>query len=1046
MSELIQNSVTFSNEREFEDALISVLRKNGWEEVIDYPTEEDLIANWAKILFNNNQGIDQLNGVPLTRTEMQQIIEQINSLNCPKDLNNFINGSTVSIKRDNEDDKLHFGKEVSLKIYNRKEIAAGKSRYQIVRQPRFINTNPIKQDRRGDLMLLINGMPVFHLELKKTGIPVNEATNQIEKYLKESLFRGLYSLVQIFVSMTPNETYYFTNPGNNKNIDRRFCFHWEDDNNVVMSDWSKIASSLLSIPMAHKMIGFYTIPDDSDGKLKVLRSYQYYAAHKIADKVAKHNWDEKDPRGGYIWHTTGSGKTMTSFKAAELISRSNDADKVVFLTDRIELGTQSLYEYRNFADDKDSVQSTEDTYTLINKLVSKDPKNSLIVTSIQKMSNITEDNAILQENEIIKINSKRLVFIVDEAHRSTFGQMLWNIKHTFPKALFFGFTGTPIYDENAKQDLTTANIFGDELDRYTIADGIKDKNVLGFDTYKVETFAKQDLRDALAKQKLHIGNISEIYADDKKLDIYEKQYKNMDILEVEKELPSVQYNIDEHRIAVVDNINKNWQNISENSVFHAILATSSIPEAIKYYRLFKERTELKVTALFDKNIDNKGNDGEQGAIFKEDGLVEIIEDYNAQFQQQFTISTHDKFKKDVAARLAHKKPYEQTNFTVNKQLNLLIVVDQMLTGFDSKWVNALYLDKVLEYEGLIQAFSRTNRIFSGAKNKPFGVIKYYRRPNTMEENVKEAISFYSGDRPIDLLVDKLPINIDKINDTFKEIETLFRSSGVDNFEKLPEDEPDKGKFASLFKKLKEYIDSAKIQGFEWDSDNTIELEDGTIELKSCNLNEDTYFALIQRYQEIACDISNNEKSDEEKEQLLPYDIDIHLVEYELGQIDNKYMESRFQKYLKDLRSEKDFSETKELLHKTFSTLSQEDQKIAEIFIHDIETGEAKIVENWTFIDYINDYKVKKQNTYLNQLFDAFGCDIKQVDHLIKLGVNESNINEFQWFDKIKETIDIEKACIYFEKSKYEKISNWKAKIEAVKTIKEFILRRGFKLY
>lgn len=461
--------MTFNNEAGFEHALISLLFEKGWEpEVLKYKTEEDLLRNWAEILFENNRDVDRLNDAPLTDGEMQQIIEQLNRLRTPLKLNGFINGKTVSIKRDNPNDTLHMGKEVSLKIYDRQEIAAGQSRYQIAEQPIFYAKSAMLNDRRGDFMLLINGMPVIHVELKKSGVSVSQACNQIEKYAHEGVFTGLFSLVQVFVAMEPEETVYFANLGPDEKFNKDYYFHWADFNNEPMNDWRDIASNLISIPMAHQLIGFYTVADDTDGVLKVMRSYQYYAASAISDRVARIKWGEGDIHGGYIWHTTGSGKTMTSFKSAQLIADSKDADKVVFLMDRVELGTQSLQDYRGFADDSDSVQATEDTNVLIAKLKSDDPANTLIVTSIQKMSRIKEESPV-NGHDIALINDKRIVFIIDEAHRSVFGEMLRIIKETFPSAVFFGFTGTPIQVENQKKKMsTTSDVFGNELHRYSI--------------------------------------------------------------------------------------------------------------------------------------------------------------------------------------------------------------------------------------------------------------------------------------------------------------------------------------------------------------------------------------------------------------------------------------------------------------------------------------------------------------------------------------------------------------------------------------------------
>ena len=322
--------MAFDKESDFEEALIKALTHKGWEpKVLKYPTEEELIQNWADILFENNRDIDRLNDFPLTSGEMQQIMEQIAALRTPLKLNGFINGRTVTVVRDNPGDTLHLGKEVSLKIYDRREIAAGQSRYQISQQPKFKSKSKVLNDRRGDLMLLINGMPVIHIELKRSGVSVSQAYHQIEKYSHEGIFTGIFSLIQIFVAMDPAETVYFANPGPDGKFNQDFYFHWADFNNEPINGWKDIASSLLSIPMAHQLIGFYTVADDTDGILKVMRSYQYYAANAISDRVSKTDWDGRNRLGGYVWHTTGSGKTMTSFKSAQLIANSKDADKVI---------------------------------------------------------------------------------------------------------------------------------------------------------------------------------------------------------------------------------------------------------------------------------------------------------------------------------------------------------------------------------------------------------------------------------------------------------------------------------------------------------------------------------------------------------------------------------------------------------------------------------------------------------------------------------------------------------------------------------------------
>lgn len=1056
-------NMTFKYESDFEETLINLLSNKGWEkDVIKYPTESELLQNWANILFDNNRGIDRLNNYPLTEGEMQQILEQINSLRTPIKLNEFINGKTVSIKRDNPDDLEHLGKEISLKIYDRREIAAGQSRYQIVQQPVFPSKTKILNDRRGDLMLLINGMPVIHIELKKSGVPVSQACNQIEKYSKEGIFTGLFSLVQVFVAMTPNETRYFANPGPDGRFNSDYYFKWADFNNEPINDWKEIASSLLSIPMAHQLIGFYTIADESDGILKVMRSYQYYAANAISDKVAKIKWDERNQRGGFIWHTTGSGKTMTSFKSAQLIADSQEADKVVFLMDRIELGTQSLGEYRGFAgeskgisNEESSVKSTENTYTLISKLKSDSYLDTLIVTSIQKMSRIKDEEEGLKADDIEKINKKRIVFIVDEAHRSTFGEMLQTIKNTFPKSVFFGFTGTPIQDENEKKMSTTISVFGDELHRYSIADGIRDKNVLGFDIYKVMTFRDSDIRRSVAMERAKVKDREDINFDERKKEIY---FDYMDsskikmaghtgddgkyIKGVEDFLPNSQYAISEHRNKVIEDIADKWFDLSRGSKFHAILATSSIPEAIEYYHLFKEKLPwLKTTCLFDPNIDAKGISEKERdkAQYKQDGLVEIIDDYNKRYEQNFSLGTHAAFKKDLALRLAHKEYYKAIDRQPDKQLDLLIVVDQMLTGFDSKWVNTLYIDKMMEYENLIQAFSRTNRLFG--PDKPFGTIRYYRKPHTMERNINQAVSLYSGNKSIGLFVNKIHKNIEKMNVLFADINELFKNANRADFSKLPDDKRVVAKFASLFKTLNEHLEAAKIQGFKWSNPSCeIEKENGEKELVTLNFDETKYLILVQRYKEIHRNDSESIKED------VPFYLEGYITEIDTGRIDSDYMNSRFEKYIKVLHNDEISKEFKEDalndLHNTFATLNQEEQKYANIFLHDLQRGDVFLKEGKTFRDYITDYQFKAKNDQIHRFAEVLGLDEEKLRTMMDLKLTESTIDEFGRLEVLKATKDKDKVKAYFQKKEGVEISKARANIKADKLIREFILKGG----
>lgn len=1064
--------MAFDDELKFESELINLLFEKGWErEVLKYPTEEDLIQNWADILFKNNSGIDQLNDVPLSTNEMQQLIDQITKFRTPLALNQFINGKTVSIKRDNDSaDVAHRGKEVSLKIYDRLEIKAGKSRYQIVEQPLFKCRDDIYPNRRGDLMLLINGMPVIHIELKKTGIPVSQATMQIQKYAHEGVFTGLFSLVQIFVAMNPEETVYFANPGPDGKFNEDFFFHWADFNNEPINDWKDIASKFLYIPMAHQMIGWYTVADKTDGVLKVMRSYQYYASSGISDVVAKHDWDNNEVStkgilGGYTWHTTGSGKTMTSYKTAQLIADSGLADKVVFLMDRIELGTQSLLQYQNFADETTEVQATDNTRQLVSKLKSDKTNEVLIVTSIQKASNIAEDGPVTQK-DLEKINSKRTVFIIDECHRSTFGTMLRDIKKTFTRAIFFGFTGTPIHDENSKKMSTTSSLFGNEIHRYSIADGIRDGNVLGFDPIKVCTYKDKDLRQVIALEKAKAKDVQDAMSDENKKAVFNKYMDKAQvpmagyeddngnyIKGIEDYLPNSQYDCDEHRSMVVDNILENWTVLSQNNKYHAIFATSSIPEAIEYYRVFKARnTQLKITALFDPSDNNA-----PGTIDKIDGIKEILTDYNKTFSKEFKIATYADFKTDLSMRLAHKDVYKGINNKPEQQLNLLIVVDQMLTGFDSKWLNTLYMDKVMYYEGIIQAFSRTNRL--SGNDKRHGTICYYRKPHSMEKYVEAAFKLYSGDKPFGIFVNKIEKNVAEMNRIADSIVQIFKDNKIENFDSLPKSKEDKQKFAKLFNEYNKYLDAAKIQGFEFDKSlphRTEEVDTGKKTAEGtpifeervivpvpseANLSSQNYNALLQRYKDLTKTRTPGSGTGPDD---VPYDIKGYITEINTGMIDTAYMNSKFVKFLKILDSDKEeqIQEALNELHKTFGSLSQEEQKFANVFIHQVQSGDVKADPTKTLRDYITEYMISDRTKRITEFASAFGVPSQDLIDFMKLGITESNIDDFGRFGALKEKVNREIAKSYLEQKEGAQISAFKLSMKIDSVLRTFVLSDG----
>jgi len=1032
----------FLKELDFEKALADLLPQHGWApQVMMNPTEEVLIKNWSAIIYNNNRDVNRLGDFPLTDTEMQQIMTQVDALKNPYEVSKFINGGKVMIKRDNQNDKINFGKEVYLTIFNAKEVRAGQSVYQIVRQPKFQTKHPLASDRRGDVMLLINGMPVIHIELKRSGVDVTQAVNQIKKYAHEGIFsHGIFSLVQIFVAMTPEKTLYFANPGASENFSPSYYFHWADFNNEEVHDWKRIGANLLSIPMAHQMVGYYTIADDKDEILKVLRSYQYFATTKIWERVRETNWDDHFHKGGFIWHTTGSGKTMTSFKSAQLIANANDADKVVFLLDRIELSTQSADEYRGFANADDNVLETDDTRNLLRVLESDSKDDSLIVTSIQKMSRINTDNNIPQST-IDRINKKRVVFIVDECHRSVTGSgkdsgsgMLLTIKNTFPRAILFGFTGTPIFEENAKGEMTTEVIFGDNLHKYTLAHGIPDGNVLGFDLYKEDTFKEQEVREAVAL-RMTAGegepipeSVDEIAKDKEKMDIYNKWMNDTDILKIEDEAKSL-YTSEAHHLAVVHKIVEERPMLSHNGKFHAILATKNIPEAIEYYHLFKQYyPEYNVTAIFDDSIDNNG-----GGEYKEDAILEMLDDYNKKFGTTFQQSTYAKYKKDVAKRLAHKMPYQHLD--KDKQLDMLIVVTQMLTGYDSKYVNTLYVDKLMQYVDVIQAFSRTNRLFG--PDKPFGVIKYFTRPNRMAKNIEDALNLYV-DQPLLVFTDKLEANLEKINQAFLTIDQLFKAEGIEYYATLPQAEASKKKFAKEFCDMTKKLEAAKMQGFLWEK---VEYEflhtNGWVTLKM-ELDEQTYKILLARYRELFQKGPGGGGGDEDV-----YQLEAYITETGAGTIDAEYINSKFIKFVKNLYTSGPGSEhvkaAQAELHNAFASLNQRDQRTAQRILHDIESGDLRLSPGKSIYDYILDYQKRECDQQVYTLAEATGLNIAKLKELISKDTTAENINEHGRFDALVATLDKVKAVDFLKKVTGQEVPKRFVIINTSSILRRFIL-------
>ena len=894
---------------------------------------------------------------------MDTVREQANT---PVKSNIFITGKDVPVRRDGDSpDQKNAGSDVILNIFSPGEVAGGTSKYQIAEQVVF-NQQEDTRDRRGDITLLINGMPVIHIELKASGVDVFEAAHQIKKYIQERKFQGFMSLVQVFWAITPEDALYFANPGTAERMNSAFFFHWGDRDNHIIRDWREIIdgeSRILSIPEAHRMIGYYAVADKEKDTLKVCRSYQYIAIRAIVERVSRQKWGDHDQLGGFVWCTTGGGKTMTSFKAGQLIIDKGYADNVVFLVDRKALDSQSKQEYNSFAPVGRKVVETKSAFDLFNKLVSSHADNHMLLTSIQKMSKITDKNEEKRKDELEKIKRKRIVFIVDEAHRSQFGEMHQNVKNTFYNALFIGFTGTPIFPENMREgEMTTESVFGRCLAVYSLATGIRDGNVLGFYPKGEKTYEDYVLRINVALRESNAKSEKDAQKDPEKWKIYryfrtkapmetqhdergniKKDRNGRNLKGIEDYLVPSQYDNPEHRRSVVENIINNFDSIAfgENgTLFHGILATSSIPEAYEYWKLFREmKPELHVTALFDANLET--NSG--GEFVKEAALIEIVKNYADTFGLELDFKSDTKgakFKEDLMARLSHSKPYTKIENNHDKCLDIVIVVNQLLTGYDSQYAN--------------------------------------------------------------VQVDDIDENIKTLNRTYKNICDIFAIDHIDHFEQLPRSDENRQKFRREFYRLKSTLRTAMLQGLKWDN------EFGA----SLNFDERTYRILTRRYQ----DLPSNGGGRAGKKRP-GFDMPTSLSTIEMDKIDAEYLEAQFKIVtLRDISTQEDQLYRQvtaiEEIKKNLGILPARKQKYARQVLEDVKSGILIVEEGKTFMTYIQEYADRVIRKAIEVFTANFGIDADIFYDLYVHTMGEK-VDAIK-LEVIEKSADINKVKEYFD--------------------------------
>ena len=682
------------SEAALENGLIDTLQKMNYE-YVHIEEDKNLSANFKRQLEKHNKKkLEELGRTEFTESEFEKILI-------------YLEGGTRFEKakklRDLFPLELESGERLWVEFLNRTRWC--QNEFQVSNQI----TVEGRKKCRYDVTILINGLPLVQIELKRRGVELKQAYNQIQRYHKTS-FHGLFDYIQLFVISNGVNTRYFAN---NPNSGYKFTFNWTDAANVPFNDLEKFANVFFDKCTLGKIIGKYIVLHEGDKCLMVLRPYQFYAVEKILDRVENSN------DNGYIWHTTGAGKTLTSFKAAQLVSELDDVDKVIFVVDRHDLDTQTQAEYEAF--EPGAVDSTDNTDELVKRLHSN---SKIIITTIQKLNAAVSKQ--WYSSRIEEIRHSRIVMIFDECHRSHFGDCHKNIVKFFDNTQMFGFTGTPIFVENAVDGHTTKEIFGNCLHKYLIKDAIADENVLGF--------------------------LVEYYHGNENVD-----------------------NADQDRMTEIAKfILNNFNKSTFDGEFDALFAVQSVPMLIRYYKIFKSlNPKIKIGAVFTYAA-NSSQDDEQtgmntGGFASEstgdaDELQAIMDDYNDMYGTSFTTENFRAYYDDINLRMKKKK-------ADMKPLDLCLVVGMFLTGFDSKKLNTLYVDKNMEYHGLLQAFSRTNRVLN--EKKRFGKVVCFR---DLKSKVDESIKLFSNGTPLEDIVRK----------PFDEVKRDYQELTKDFLEHYPE--------------------------------------------------------------------------------------------------------------------------------------------------------------------------------------------------------------------------------------------------------------------
>lgn len=725
---------TYESESKLEDRMIDQLRKQGYQ-YIEINDVTELEKNFREQVNLHNRA--ELKFKDLSDKEFERLMVKISGKGV------FQSAKELRQKQDIQRDD---GSIVYIELFNTKDWC--RNNFQVTHQ----TTVEGKYTNRYDVTILINGLPLVQIELKRRGIDMKEAFNQIKRYKRHSYF-GLYKFIQLFIISNGVDTKYFAN--GDQELNYGFTFYWTDVDNNRITNLEQFCVFFLDRCHIGKMIARYMIINETEKMLMVMRPYQVYAVENIVSRALDTN------NNGYVWHTTGSGKTITSFKTSQILSLEPSINQVFFLVDRKDLDKQTLDEFNKF--DPGCVDMTNQTDKLIQQI--KDSTKPLIITTIQKMANACSNPKYASVME--KYKDLKTIFIIDECHRSQFGDMHRQISKTFSKAQYFGFTGTPRFKENPSQDgRSTADIFEKCLHTYLIKDAIKDENVLGFsvDYMKFVEFNGQTEEDLMVEGI----DTDEVFMADDRVRLIAQDI------------------IDHHNVKTRDR------------KYNALFTVSSIPLLIKYYDMFKSLNhDLKIGAIFTYGANE---DLDKNPEHSREVLDRYMKDYNKMFKTNFSTHTFDSYFRDICKRIK------------NTEIDIVIVVNMLLTGFDAKRLNTLYVDKPLKYHDLIQAFSRTNRVESDTK--PFGNIVCYR---TTKARVDEAVKLFSQTNSVDtVIMAPYETYLEKFNNAVNKL--LEITPVVESVDSL-ESEDDIKEFIVAFREVAKILVSLKTFN-QFDLDNT----------------------------------------------------------------------------------------------------------------------------------------------------------------------------------------------------------------------------------